>query len=124
MTHIGHSEKVLFMRVFIAVLVLIFSFQSLTKAETYSCTYKWNDEIRTSVEKRTGSTFTSIYEDGHKAKYQEMIETKDRIILIDNLETVFMKVIWKKEKTFSMIGLSSNKKKHTAIIDGKCRIIK
>ena len=33
MTHIGHSEKVLVMRVFIAVLVLIFSLQSWTKAE-------------------------------------------------------------------------------------------
>ena len=33
MTHIGHSEKVLFMRVFIAVLVLIFSLQSWTKAD-------------------------------------------------------------------------------------------
>ena len=33
MTHIGHGEKVLFMRVFIAVLVLIFSFQSFTKAD-------------------------------------------------------------------------------------------
>ena len=33
MTHIGHSGKVLFMRVFIAVLVLIFSFQTWTKAD-------------------------------------------------------------------------------------------
>ena len=112
------------MRIFLSVLILIFSLQSLTKAETYSCTYKWNDEIRTSVDKRTGSTFTSIYEDGFEAKYQEKIETKDKIILIDNLETVFMKVIWKKEKKFSMIGLSSNDKNHTDIIDGKCRVIK
>ena len=36
MTHIGHSEKVLVMRVFIAVLVLIFSLQSFTKAEDIS----------------------------------------------------------------------------------------
>ena len=36
MTHIGHSEKVLVMRVFIAVLVLIFSFQSWTKADDIS----------------------------------------------------------------------------------------
>ena len=33
MTQIGHSEKVLFMRVFIGVLVLIFSLQSWTKAD-------------------------------------------------------------------------------------------
>ena len=33
LTHIRHSEKVLVMRVFIAVLVLIFSFQSWTKAD-------------------------------------------------------------------------------------------
>ena len=33
MTHIGHSEKVLFMRVFLSVLILIFSFQSWTKAD-------------------------------------------------------------------------------------------
>ena len=33
MTHIGHSEKVLVMRVFITVLVLIFSLQSWSKAD-------------------------------------------------------------------------------------------
>jgi len=33
LTHIGHSEKVLGMRVFIAVIVLIFSLQSWTKAD-------------------------------------------------------------------------------------------
>ena len=36
MTHIGHSGKVLVMRVFIAVLVLIFSLQSLAKADNVS----------------------------------------------------------------------------------------
>ena len=36
LTHIGHSGKVLFMRVFITVLVLIFSFQSWTKADDIS----------------------------------------------------------------------------------------
>ena len=33
MTHIGHSEKVLFMRLFILVLILIFSLQSWNKAD-------------------------------------------------------------------------------------------
>jgi len=33
LTHIGHSEKVLFVRIFIAVLVLIFCLQSWTKAD-------------------------------------------------------------------------------------------
>ena len=36
LTHIGHSEKVLVMRVFIAVLVLIFGLQSWTKADDIS----------------------------------------------------------------------------------------
>jgi hypothetical protein len=36
LTHIGHSEKVLVMRIFLAVLVLIFSFQSWTKADDIS----------------------------------------------------------------------------------------
>ena len=36
MTHIGHSGKVLFMRVFLAVLVLILSLQSWTKADDIS----------------------------------------------------------------------------------------
>ena len=36
MTHIGRSGKVLVMRVFIAVLVLIFSLQSLAKADDIS----------------------------------------------------------------------------------------
>jgi len=111
------------MRVFLAVLVLILNLQSWSKAETYSCSYKWNDEIRTTVEKRTGSTFTSIYKDGYKAKYQEVIESKDKIILIDNLESVFMKVIWKDKKKFSMVGLNSDHSKTTNIIHGECRII-
>ena len=33
MTHIGHSEKVLLMRIFLTVLILTFSLQSLTKAD-------------------------------------------------------------------------------------------
>ena len=33
MTHLRHIEKVLFMRIFIAALVLIFSLQSWTKAD-------------------------------------------------------------------------------------------
>ena len=33
MTHIGYSEKMIFVKIFIAVLVLIFSLQSLTKAD-------------------------------------------------------------------------------------------
>ena len=33
MTHIGHSEKVLVMKVFISVLILMFSLQSWTKAD-------------------------------------------------------------------------------------------
>ncbi len=33
MTHIRHGEKVFFMRIFLSVLILIFSFQSLTKAD-------------------------------------------------------------------------------------------
>ena len=33
MTHIGHSEKVLFMRIFLSVLILIFGLQSWTKAD-------------------------------------------------------------------------------------------
>ena len=36
LTHIGHSEKVLFMRVFLSVLILIFSLQSWTKADDIS----------------------------------------------------------------------------------------
>ena len=33
LTHIGHSEKVLIMRVFIVLLVIFFSLQSWTKAD-------------------------------------------------------------------------------------------
>jgi len=36
LTHIRHSEKVLSMRILIAVLVLIFSLQSLIKADDIS----------------------------------------------------------------------------------------
>ena len=111
------------MRIILAVLILMFSFQSWANAETYSCNYQWNDEIRTSVEKRSGSTFVTIYEDGDTSKWQEIIEKEDRIILIDSLSTVFMKVIWKDEKKFTMIGLSSDSSKTTNIIHGKCRVL-
>ena len=46
-------------------------------------------------EKRTGSTFTSIYEDGSVYKYKNVIEYEDRIILVDSISSVFFKVIWK-----------------------------
>ena len=44
MTHIGHSEKVLVMRVFVAVIVLIFSFQSLSIADSASDLIKAADD--------------------------------------------------------------------------------
>ena len=37
-----------------------------------------------------------------------MIELRDRIILIDSLETVFMKILWKDTKTFTMVGLDND----------------
>ena len=36
MTHICHSEKVLFMRIFLSVLILVFCLQSLSKADDIS----------------------------------------------------------------------------------------
>ena len=92
-------------------------------SETYVCSYKWGDEIRMNPqEKRTGSTFTSIYEDGSEYEYKNLIEYEDRIILVDSINTVFFKVIWKNKKTFSMVGLNSDDSKNTAIINGKCTV--
>ena len=105
------------------IIILTFNFQSWAKAEIYSCNYKWNDEIRTTVAKRTGSSFTTIYESGEEFKYHEMIEKKDRIILIDSLDSVFMTVIWKDEKKFTMVGFNSEHSKTTEIIHGNCRVI-
>mgnify|MGYP001249365610 CR=1 FL=1 len=65
-------------------------------SETYVCSYKWGDEIRMNPqEKRTGSTFTSVYEDGSAYEYKNVIEYEDRIILVDSINSVFFKVIWK-----------------------------
>ena len=83
------------MKKFFLVFTLAFIFQSYVKAETWSCSYKWKGEIRTTIEKRTGNTFSTVYEDGKEFKSQKMIELRDRIILIDSLETVFMKILWK-----------------------------
>ncbi len=33
LTHIGHSEKILYMKFFLTVFIMLFSLQSLTKAE-------------------------------------------------------------------------------------------
>ena len=56
-------------------------------------------------------------------EYQEVIEKKDRIILIDSLESVFMKVIWKDKKKFTMVGFNSDHSKTTNITHGTCRVI-
>ena len=42
------------------ILILTFSFQSWTNAETYSCSYKWNDEIRTTVAKRNNNKVKKV----------------------------------------------------------------
>ena len=107
----------------ILIFVLMVCIQTLTKAETYSCSYKWNDEIRTTVDKRTGNTFTTIRESGLNNEWDDVIELNDRIILIDSIDSVFMKVFWKEKKTFSMVGLSSHSNKKIAVIDGTCRVL-
>ena len=113
------------LKLFISIISIYFLFVNFGFSETYSCSYKWEDEIRTSIIKRTGtSSFKSVYDDGFEAEYPEVIETKDTIILIDNLGTVFMEVIWKDKKRFSMVGLDPDPNKTTSIIDGNCRIIK
>tara|TARA_X000000368_G_scaffold399700_1_gene370922 strand:+ start:442 stop:792 length:351 start_codon:yes stop_codon:yes gene_type:complete len=112
------------LRLLIYVISTYFLFINFVFSEVYICSYKWGDEIRMSPkEKRTGSTFTAIYEDGSRYKWKDVVETKDRIILIDPLpETVYMKVIWKESKTYSMVGINYSQKKHTKILNGKCTV--
>ncbi len=114
------------LRLLIYVISAYFLLISFVFSETYICSYKWGDEIRMSPkEKRTGSTFTAIYEDGSKYKWKDVVETNDRIILIDPLpNTVYMKVIWKDKRIYSMIGIDVSEKKHTEIINGKCTVTK
>ena len=112
------------MKKFFLILIITFSFQGLVKAETWSCSYKWKDEIRTTVEERKGNNFFTVIEDGKKYKHDKMIELKDRIILIDSIETAFMKVLWKETKTFTMVGLNSDPNENTAIVNGTCRVIR
>ena len=113
------------LRLLIYVISAYFLLISFVFSETYICNYKWGDEIRMSPkEKRTGSTFTSIYEDGSKYKWEDVIETNDRIILINSLDKVYMKVIWKDKRIFSMIGIDVSEKEHTEIINGKCAVTK
>jgi len=113
------------MRVFIAALVLIFSFQSWTKAETYSCIYEFNNKTNLKVMKRQKNIF--IDDDGTKAG-EVIFENDESIILMDYFSLMsedfpavaFLTHIDKRQKAFIMTGLKYPKP--TATIFGKCKV--
>ena len=84
MTHIGRSEKVFVMRVFLAVLVLIFSFQSWTKA----------DDIR-DFEIEGMSIGDSLLDYFSESEIQNIFIQK-----VKNLQELFIKLIMEFMKRF------------------------
>ena len=77
MTHIGHSEKVLVMRVFIAVLVLIFSLQSWTKAEDSSKYITKKKQGSYITKKKQGSYITKKKQGSYITKKSKYITKKE-----------------------------------------------
>ena len=109
----------------ILTIILVFTFATILKAETWSCIYNHNNESKTMEVTRVDSNhFSSIY-DGKISKYKIDIvkETKDFIHLYSNIgsfPTAFLRVLDKKNSSFVMVGLEYQNS--TDIIEGKCII--
>ena len=109
----------------ILTIILVFTFTTSLKAETWSCIYQFNNESKTmEITRVDRNHFSSIY-DGEVSKFKIKIikETKDFIHLysnIDPFQTAYLRVLDKKNSSFIMVGLEYQNS--TAIIEGKCII--
>tara|TARA_B100001057_G_scaffold442961_1_gene478707 strand:+ start:450 stop:758 length:309 start_codon:yes stop_codon:yes gene_type:complete len=95
---------------FILILFFTFTFTTISKAETWSCIYNFNNESRTMEITRTSSKQFSTIDDGKiiKSKIDIIKETKDYIHLYTDFNSVpmaFVRVLDKNKKTFVMVGL-------------------
>ena len=97
---------------------------SISKAETWSCSYLYNGEANIKVMERKGDSFTQIFKVG-----DEEVQLEDNIIFEDE-ELIhlhfnagfgyYATVLNKEENSFSMVGLDGVA--DTDIITGKCKI--
>ena len=109
----------------ILTIILVFTFITSLKAETWSCIYNFDNESRTmEVTRVDRNHFSPIY-DGEVSNHKSKIvkETRDFIHLyshVGNNKTAYLRVLDKKNSSFIMVGLEYQNS--TAIIEGKCII--
>ena len=114
------------MKKIISILFFTFTFTyaTVSKAETWSCIYNFNNENRTMEITRTSSNKFSVIHGGKILKSDIVVakETNEYIYLYTNFSptgpTAFFRVLNKKNNTFVMVGLEYQNS--TAIVEGKC----
>jgi menaquinone-dependent protoporphyrinogen IX oxidase len=107
----------------ILTIILVFTFTTSLKAETWSCIYSYNNETRTYELKRVAGKSFARVNNGKTDSYKMKIvkETNKYIHLYESIgsfETAFLTILDKKNTAFVMVGLEY--KNSTAIIEGKC----
>ena len=107
------------------ILIIIFIlFSPSVFAETWSCTYEFDNETKQSIVKRSGNAFFSVYEDFTSPIGYDIIKENDQFIhlymKIPNDVYVYIMLLDKNKKNFLMVGLDYQNS--TAIIDGPCII--
>ena len=97
---------------------------TISKAETWSCIYNFNNKSNTMEITRTSSKKFSLVADGEIVKSDIVVvkETNEYIYLYTNFNpispTAFFRVLNKRNNTFVMVGLEYQNS--TSIIEGKC----
>ena len=114
------------MKTLLTLFVLLFS--SSVVAETWSCTYEWNNEMLQKTLVRKNDSFYDVYEfngDVDISNSGDIIikENSNFIHLynnIDGFDTAYLTILDKSKKVFVMVGLEYNNS--TDIIEGNCII--
>ena len=107
------------MKILITILVL---FSPSVFAETWSCTYEFNNKTEQSIVKRSENTFLQVYEDFTSPIGYDIIKENDQFIhlymKIPNDVYVYIMLLDKNKKAFLMVGLDYQNS--TEIIEGPC----
>ena len=109
------------------LILLICSFQQIS-AETWSCSYLWNGEVRTALFKRSGGVFKdeegkpylTLFESEHNIVIGSVFEIGTYIVYLDKNKkkhrNVFLEIVEKSKQVF--IG----NKELTGSSQGSCNI--
>ena len=107
------------MKILITILVL---FSPSVFAETWSCTYEFNNKTEQSIVKRSENTFLQVYEDFTSPIGYDIIKENDQFIhlylKIPNDVYAYIMLLDKNKKAFLMVGLEYQNS--TEIIEGPC----